>query len=436
MRRFPAARAGACGAIVMWSAIAGADETRRVTVLGDGPDGDAVARGVASRLNAIYTVGDAKALRAALGPKDTRSIAAAAKNHDRSADLVSKVRAAARKAQADQVIVIHLEKSRTRAALHAWVIDANDTGTAAVDEDVHLTPGVTPDEETDAAWTAVASAFPPPPEPTPPPVAPAPPPAEAPAPIVNEGAAPDAIPAPTTEPTRATSLAVIGVELEGGSRHFSYSDRVTDSLRPYDLFVAPVVKVEGEIYPLQPLRVPVVSGLGLEGSFSKAFALSSQDETGARMDTSWQGFDIGARERIPLGASFILGVDAGYAATSFVFQQTVTTGEQVPTVEYKFLRVGLDGRFMAGGFSVYASGRYLDVLSTGDFGQLFPHASVAGVEAELGISQKVGRSLEASLEVDYTRVFYNLLPQPGDPYVAGGALDEMAAISMGLAYLF
>ena len=48
----------------------------------------------------------------------------------------------------------------------------------------------------------------------------------------------------------------------------------------------------------------------------------------------------------------------------------------------------------------------------------------------------VGSSVEVSLDVLYQRFFYNLAPVPGDPYVAGGALDQMITVSLGLAYLF
>jgi hypothetical protein len=48
----------------------------------------------------------------------------------------------------------------------------------------------------------------------------------------------------------------------------------------------------------------------------------------------------------------------------------------------------------------------------------------------------MGRNVELSLEVAYTRFFYTLNPQPGDALVAGGALDQMAFGSLGAAYMF
>ncbi|HEX4447480.1 MAG TPA: hypothetical protein VH044_12115, partial [Polyangiaceae bacterium] len=236
--------------------------------------------------------------------------------------------------------------------------------------------------------------------------------------------------------TRAGSIASIGLQMEGGSRHFSYVDRLTNTLRPYDLFVAPVVKVNGDVYPLLGTRIPVLSGLGAQGSYAHAFALSSQDEAGTRVGTSWQSFDLGIRERLPLGESFILGVDLGYGDTSFTFDDPVTPTEQLPSVHYKYLRGGFDGRYVHGDLSFTAGIGYRDVMSTGDFAALFPRSKVGAVDAELGAAYLVARGVEITLQVDYARYFFSLLPQPGDKYVAGGALDEMASLSLGAAYLF
>jgi len=231
-------------------------------------------------------------------------------------------------------------------------------------------------------------------------------------------------------------MAVLGVALQGGSRHFSYVDRLTPTLRPYDLFVAPLVTVRGEIYPFMSSAIPVLGELGATAYYSRAFGLGSEDSGGTSVSTSWQAFALGLRERLPLGTSFILGINAGYGDTSFEFDDPVRSAAQLPSVHYKFLRGGLDGRFVRGDLSVHAAAGYLDVLSTGDLAALFPRASVGGVEAGLGISDQVAPAVELSLDVAYTRFFYSLLPEPGDKYVAGGALDEMATISLGVAYLF
>ncbi len=94
------------------------------------------------------------------------------------------------------------------------------------------------------------------------------------------------------------------------------------------------------------------------------------------------------------------------------------------------------GGTLSQAFSIYGSGSYLFVLSTGPVGGYFARESVGGVEGRLGVARSLGHRFEASLEVAYTRFFYSLNPQPGDTFVAGGALDQMAFGSLGIAYVF
>jgi hypothetical protein len=231
-------------------------------------------------------------------------------------------------------------------------------------------------------------------------------------------------------------MALLGAALQGGSRHFAYVDRLTPTLRPYDLFVAPLVAVSGEIYPLTSSSTPVLNGLGATASYARAFGLASEESGGTRVSTSWQTFALGLRERVPLGRAFVLGIDAGYGDTSFAFDNPIQQAAQLPSVHYKLLRGGVDGRYVNGDLSLRAGAGYLDVLSTGDFAKLFPRASLGGIDASLGVSDQIAPAIELSLDLVYTRFFYNLSPQPGDAYVAGGALDEMATVSLGIAYLF
>jgi hypothetical protein len=434
---------------------ASADDAKKVVIEGEGPESPALLASLASKLASPYTEGDSAAFRGGLGPGPVRValVGAAAKRKDRDADLVAKARTSLNKVHADRAIVVFSEKVRGKAVVHVWVVDA--AGDAAeVDEDVHVAAGTSAG---DAVWSAIASKFPAPSEtsaPARPPAAansqpssaPAAPPAPSEpsptaatpsaAPGQAPDVAPDATPTAVAERTRANAFASVGLQVVGGSRHFSYVDRLTGTLRPYDLFVAPSARISADLYPLSKLHIPVVSGLGLEGDYSHAFGLSSQDSSGTSVSTSWQAYDLGLRDRVPIGRSLLLGVSGGYGDTTFSFDSPVSPAEQLPSVDYKYLRGGVDGRYMFGTFSVSASVGYRGILSTGDFGSLlFPRATVGGVDASIGAAKTIASSFEVSVDVEYTRYFYNLLPQPGDSYVAGGALDEMASLSLGLAYL-
>jgi hypothetical protein len=436
----------ACSVVIAattFATVARADDPQRVAIVATGPDGDAIASGIASHLSAPYG-SDSDGFRSALGAGGARLLPLAAKRHDKDAELVKRARAAARSAHVDKAILVHVERSRKATVVHVWVIEPQGSGSAPIDQDVRLGAGATAGDETDAAWNAVASEFPAKASPAPvvddstktsPPVSKATDEPTAKAPDDEAPSASSGEHSPS-EHTRANAFAVLGAAMQGGSRHFSYVDRLTPTLRPYDLSVAPLFAIHGEIYPFSNTSIPVISGLGAIGDYARAFGLGSEDSAGNQVGTSWQAFDLGLRERLLLGRSFILGVDLGYGDDNFAFDSPVTPTAQLPSTNYEIFRGGLDGRFVHDKLSVQASASYLAVLSTGEFGTVFPRTSVGGVEASVGASYTVAPSLEATLALVYTRFFYDLQPVPGDSYVAGGALDQMATVSLGLAYLF
>jgi hypothetical protein len=222
-----------------------------------------------------------------------------------------------------------------------------------------------------------------------------------------------------------------------GMRRFSYVDRVTPSLRPYDLSAAPMASVAATVYPFVFTRAPILRDFGVTGDYAQAFAISSEDSTGARVGTTWQSFDVGATERIPLTRALAASISASYGGDDFQFDQSLAGGAaELPSVAYRFVRTGADLRVrLPFAFSASGGGSYLDILSTGYTEEIFPRESVGGVEGHLGLSCWVARSWEASLGASYTRVFYAVNPVPGDASVAGGALDEQTRILAGLAYV-
>jgi hypothetical protein len=403
----------------------------------------AIASAVAARASSETT--DAAAFRGAFGAAGAHLLPLAAKKRDKDLELVARARTALRVAHADRAILVQVEKGRGKSVVHVWVVDGQGSEGALIDQDVRLEHGANVGEETDVVWSALGSAFPAPDEPPPePPPSAAPAPAPATVALATSGSevpsgadtGPVAAASSGHDHTRAGTYAVLRAGVEAGSRHFSYVDRLTPTLRPYDLFAAPMVTIDGEVYPLAGSSIPVLSGLGATGRYARAFGLASADSAGTRVGTSWQAFDLGLRERLPLTRWFILGIDAGYGDASFVFDDAIQPAAQLPSVHYKVLRGGVDGRFGRGDLSLQLGARYLEVLSTGDLATLFPHAKVGGVEATIGVADMIARGVEVSLDVTYTRYFYSLLPVPGDAYVAGGALDEMASVSLGVAYLF
>jgi hypothetical protein len=235
---------------------------------------------------------------------------------------------------------------------------------------------------------------------------------------------------------RASAIAVVRASLGAGGRDFAYVDRITPALRPYRLYAAPIASIDGEIAPLAREGVPALEGFGVTFDYARAFALSSADASGTPVGTSWSAFDVGARERVRIGRAVLAGLHGGYGAIAYAFDDALGVNAVLPAVDYRFVRAGADLRVTMGPASLYASGSYLAVLSTGTVGVLFPRATVGGADARVGLAWMVARGLEASIEIDYTRFWYALRPAPGDVHVAGGALDQMGRAGLGVAYLF
>ena len=438
------------GAVVLASVAArGAEEERLVFVLGEGTGAEEIASRVASRLTAPYVARDPAPLRRSLTAARAPSLAAASKERAKDAKLVSRAWIAVRRAHADAAVLVQVRRSKQAVSAHLWLIEGSGDGASTLDREIALPAGASASDVSDAIWSALASDLSsggaPAPEATTPQSkdAPAPPksgevaqPTTAAAPSPGPPSPPASEPErAAARPTREDALFVIRALVEVGTRHFSYVDRVTTSLRSYDLLAAPLVGVHGELSPFSRTNVPVLKDFSVIGDYRLALGLSSTDSAGDSVSTSWSSFDVGARERVHLSQSLALGLHGGYGQNDYTFG-AVSAGTTLPDVQYRFIAVGLDANLALSRLSLYASGSYLGVLSAGRIGTYFPRATVAGVEGTIGVAYSLAFGFELSLEVAYTRFFYSMNPQPGDADVAGGALDQMGRGAFGVGYVF
>jgi hypothetical protein len=407
-------------------------------VIVEGPKADQVAGWIEDRVQAPDTLVEDDAFREALRTRKALPLRAATASAARDAQLIARVRSAAREHNVDRAVLVDMRPTSGASRVHVWAVDLRHPG-ALVDTEITLPATATAIDETrailgllppstsspDASSPAADSQPPPPPTESP---APTSPPATAPVPDADRvaGAA-----GPHRAPPPITLQAALGV----GMRHFSYVDRISPALRPYDLDAAPLAAVSAAIYPLAFTRVPVLRDLGLTGEYAHAFGVSSEDATGTLVGTTWQSFDVGAIERIPLARSLTAHLSLGYGGDDFQFTQSLASAA-LPGVAYRFVRAGGDLRFeFLRAFAAFAGGSYLDILDTGATGQLFPRETVGGVEAHVGASFAVTPHWQASVGAAYTRFFYSFNPVPGDASVAGGALDEQTRVLAAFAYL-
>jgi hypothetical protein len=103
---------------------------------------------------------------------------------------------------------------------------------------------------------------------------------------------------PIASPDPSSAMLDIAAAIQAGGRHVSYVDRLTPTLRKYDLFAAPLAAVSGQYYPLGHADAGLLEGLGFWAEYARAFALSSQDQSGTGAQTTWQVWEVGAREQL------------------------------------------------------------------------------------------------------------------------------------------
>jgi hypothetical protein len=340
--------------------------------------------------------------------------------------LLARLRKAAAEVQADAVIVGRV-RPRKGGGKEVWLVwvDAMP-GDLALDEAVAL-PADGRDRRTALGVVLKAPYDELAPPPAPPPPA-APPPAE-------EEKKPETTRVAHDE---ATSIFKVGIALDLAGRWYSYHDGLTSNLRPYSVFPAPFLALSGEVHPAATTGIVVLKDLGVRARFGHAFGLKSSTKDGSPIDTQWNRFavDLHYRLRTGEGDAPVLGAGLGFEWIAFWFNDAGAIASEVPTVSYKNLRVGLDARFPIGRVAIGVDAAYLAPVAAGAVYERFTSPSVKGIDLGLKLGIGLAAGFQAELGLDYTRYFASFGPNPGDAYVAGGALDQMLAMRLGAAYVY
>lgn len=235
-----------------------------------------------------------------------------------------------------------------------------------------------------------------------------------------------------------------GFEL--GGRSFSYSDPVTLNLRPYDVFGVPGIIVGGEIYPGATTGITGLQDVGVSLSYMHALGLSSQTADGRYLfGTSWNRFHLGLRYRLRFGERdddpVVLNLDGRFGFLNFSFEaedeNSAAIEDEIGTVGYNFLRLGLDARLPIGSvFAFVPKFGYVGPLSGGEVYDRFTEASLGAIDMGVGVAFMVAAGLEIRAGFDYLRFFSSFEPVVGDAYVAGGAVDEYMSLKLALGYVY
>ena len=200
-------------------------------------------------------------------------------------------------------------------------------------------------------------------------------------------------------------------------RRIRYRDDLNMQLRAHDLEapaagIAATLRLAGRF----SVRAELELVIGLQGS---------ETSDGTSYETSASEWSAGVHGAWPI-AGTQLGVHAGYGE-----QRCAVGGDLIPDVTYRWLGVGVALRVPFGSRLALEGGAgWRQLVDAGELGSAawFPRVSGAGVDVDLGVRWQATDAIALSAGGDLRRYFLAMNPEPGDPWIAGGALDQYLAV--------
>jgi hypothetical protein len=223
------------------------------------------------------------------------------------------------------------------------------------------------------------------------------------------------------------------VSVGGSVRRLSFRDRVTPTLAAWRSGALAVWGLSLQAYPSTG-RLPILDDVGAYGWYKRS--LESRTLTAdsvLEFRTQEIAWEAGLRWRAMYGGQERGAVSVGYGSLRQVFSGARLPGYRLPAGTIQYWRPGLEGQVSLGRVVLGAGAAYLLIVRQDFLSTFFPRASKGGVEASMRASMDVGQ-VGLTLSGRYQRFFYSLHPQPYDPYVAGGALDELFSIDLACGF--
>ncbi|GAC1353384.1 MAG: hypothetical protein NVSMB47_05370 [Polyangiales bacterium] len=238
---------------------------------------------------------------------------------------------------------------------------------------------------------------------------------------------------PAAETSPAPPLIVVGVLGELATRRFTYDGTTSGGLRPYNLPNVAAVGVDLELRPFHA-RNDLISGLALAGDLHQSIGLRSTVVGSTTIATaSWTRFDGLLRWWLPLDGAraWWLAPSLGYGQDRFAFSPSTP---DLPSVAYRYARGGVDVLArLSSRAAIFLNASYLLVSSGGEVSEHFRRATTWGLEVGGGLAVDLSAAIELRVAVDWRRFTAKFGgAQPGDPYVAAGAVDELVRTLFGV----
>lgn len=211
-------------------------------------------------------------------------------------------------------------------------------------------------------------------------------------------------------------------------RKLAYRDIVTRGLQAYELPATPIFELGVTAYALQRPSW----GLGLTGGYARSLGFSSETSRGETLSSSHQRWQAGLRFLSRHGASR-WGAQALLSGLSLSFERE---DPSLPAARALSLQLVLDGEIPAGPLRLGARGGGGWALAMGPFEDRFPRLNAGVLQGAAWVALPLPGRVQLRGGAEVLHFFMKFNPEPGDPFVAGGAVDQFARIFLDATLSF
>jgi hypothetical protein len=216
-------------------------------------------------------------------------------------------------------------------------------------------------------------------------------------------------------------------------RRLFFRDRLTPTLAGWRSGALALGGLSLQAYPSTG-RLPILDDVGAYAWYARSLKSRTLTADGTlAFNTQEIAWEAGLRWRAILNGRERGAVSFGYGSLRHDFSGARLPGFLLPAGTIQYWRPGLEGRIAVGPVVLGAGAAYLIIVRQDFLSAFFPRASKRGIEVSAQASMNVWK-VDLRLSGRYTRFFYSLHPQPYDPYIAGGALDEVFAVDLACGY--
>jgi len=223
----------------------------------------------------------------------------------------------------------------------------------------------------------------------------------------------------------------LGIGAAGMNRSLSWHQDMSNTLAPYTLPAGPQAAVWLEAYPAAFSTAGFASRIGVFGEFNQGFGVNSTANGGTtKLTTAFQDFLAGAKLRWPVNI-FAPYLSAAYGAQSFKLTTQAGTRPMIPSVAYKFIRIGIGSRAdITPQLSADLGFAFMLLTDAGkNAGEIksstyFPGTTGNAIDIGASMAYRFTKIIGARVGVDFRQYGLSANPSSGATLVAGGATDR------------